>query len=194
MDQDSLFPATHASRILELVEQYSRDYAIIGLEFNMDTDPSSDAIRDVACWLTSGNFLNLSVWKKFGGFREELFIDYVDIEFDHRLISAGHRIGVLRGFSLTHSIGTPIDFSFLGRTIHAMNHSPIRYYYRYRNSTRLTLEHPGFYLHYFAHEFFINVLKMLIFETRKWSKIKAISRGFLDGVSGRLGEHQEATR
>lgn len=194
MDQDSVFPVIHTPRILELVEHYSRDYAIIGLEFNTDTDPSSGAIRDITCWLTSGNFLKLSAWKKIGGFRDELFIDYVDIDFDHRLITEGDRIGVLQGFSLTHSIGTPITFSFFGKKRHAMNHAPIRYYYRYRNSTRLTCEAPGFYLPYFAHEIFINIPKMLIFEPRKLSKITALSRGILDGFSRKLGEYQEGVR
>ena len=43
-------------------------------------------------------------------------------------------IRLLPGYRILHTIGNPIEIQFLGKTFYALNHSPIRYYYRYRNS------------------------------------------------------------
>ena len=58
----------------------------------------------------------------------------------------GFKICYLQDFSLIHTIGDPIEIHLFGKTYYAMNHSPIRYYYRYRNS---------YYLYHFVdREFF----------------------------------------
>lgn len=140
MDQDSGFPAKHADSILRAVEKLLETHAIVGLDYevrdnlenNLGTSDEPVFI-DVDYWITSGNFLSLEIFQEIGGFNEELFIDYVDTEFCQRVRRVGKAICYLPGYALDHEIGNPIQFSLFGKTYQAMNHSPVRYFYRYRN-------------------------------------------------------------
>ena len=133
MDQDSLFPTKYYPNILKLVNKYKTDYSVIGLNFNQDNG-GLDEIIEAPYWITSGNFVNISDFMSVGGFMNELFIDYVDFELGYKFKKNGFKICYLKDFSLKHTIGNPIEIHLFGKTYYAMNHSPIRYYYRYRNA------------------------------------------------------------
>ena len=113
--------------------KYKTDYSVIGLNFNQK-NCQSDEIVEIPCWLTSGNFVNIDTFNRIGKFDERLFIDYVDIELGYKLYKSNLKICYLKNYSLKHEIGNPIEIHLFGKTYHAMNHSPIRYYYRYRNA------------------------------------------------------------
>lgn len=186
MDQDSQFPLHEAEEILPAVDRLLNDYAIVGLNFNARSHDAGE-ITVPRYWLTSGNFLSLSAYKAVGGFNDELFIDYVDIEFDCRLNRAGLKICYLNKYSLIHKIGNPIPIRFFGKTFYAMNESPIRCYYRYRNSSYLYRSDKPFYRCKYFTEIFVNIPKILLFEPEKAKKMKMIHRGLRDGANGILG-------
>ena len=188
MDQDSLFPTKYYPNILELVNKYKTDYSVIGLNFNQDNS-GLDKIIEVPYWITSGNYVNISEFMSVGGFMNELFIDYVDFELGYKFKKNGFKICYLKDFSLKHTIGNPIEIHLFGRTYYAMNHSPIRYYYRYRNAYYLYhfVDRQFFKKEYYK-EMIVNTLKMLIYEKNQKVKFSMIRKGIQDAKCKKMGK------
>lgn len=188
MDQDSLFPTKYYPNILKLVNKYKTDYSVIGLNFNQDNG-SLDEIIEVPYWITSGNFVNISDFMSVGGFMNELFIDYVDFELGYKFKKNGFKICYLKDFSLKHTIGNPIEIHLFGKTYYAMNHSPIRYYYRYRNAYYLYhfVDRQFFKKEYYK-EMIVNTLKMLIYEKNQKVKFSMIRKGIQDAKCKKMGK------
>lgn len=187
MDQDSVFPMDYFDEIYRLVQKYSEEYSIVGLNINHESENKTDEIVEVSYLLTSGNFVNLLDFYEVGEFCEDLFIDYVDFEFDFKLCKANKKICYLKDYSLKHKIGNPIEFEILGRKYYAMNHHAVRYYYRYRNAYYLNKMYGCHFKKLLLKEIIIQFPKMLIFEKDRLSKIKMISKGIKDAKSGKLG-------
>lgn len=188
MDQDSLFPTKYYPNILKLVNKYKMDYSVIGLNFNQDNG-GLDEIIEVPYWITSGNFVNISDFMSVGGFMNELFIDYVDFELGYKFKKNGFKICYLKDFSLKHTIGNPIEIHLFGKTYYAMNHSPIRYYYRYRNAYYLYhfVDRQFFKKEYYK-EMIVNTLKMLIYEKNQKVKFSMIRKGIQDAKCKKMGK------
>lgn len=188
MDQDSLFPTKYYPNILKLVNKYKTDYSVIGLNFNQDNG-GLDEIIEVPYWITSGNFVNISDFMSVGGFMNELFIDYVDFELGYKFKKNGFKTCYLKDFSLKHTIGNPIEIHLFGKTYYAMNHSPIRYYYRYRNAYYLYhfVDRQFFKKEYYK-EMIVNTLKMLIYEKNQKVKFSMIRKGIQDAKCKKMGK------
>lgn len=188
MDQDSLFPTKYYPNILKLVNKYKTDYSVIGLNFNQDNG-GLDEIIEASYWITSGNFVNISDFMSVGGFMNELFIDYVDFELGYKFKKNGFKICYLKDFSLKHTIGNPIEIHLFGKTYYAMNHSPIRYYYRYRNAYYLYhfVDRQFFKKEYYK-EMIVNTLKMLIYEKNQKVKFSMIRKGIQDAKCKKMGK------
>ena len=187
MDDDSCFPLELAEEILPVVEEELKTHSIVGMNFNYFPEIRGKVVNKTKFWLTSGNFVKIDAWRAAGGYKEELFIDYVDFEFCFR---AG-RVCYLRDYSISHKIGNPIEFRLFGKSFHAMNHSPLRDYYRFRNSRYLAKKYMGAFAAEYAKELFWQLPKMLIFEKNRREKLKMIKRGLKDAGKGRLGKYEE---
>ena len=188
MDQDSLFPTKYYQDIMKLVNKYKTDYSVIGLNFNQENG-GLDEIIEVPYWITSGNFVNISDFMSVGGFMNELVIDYVDFELGYKFKKNGFKICYLKDFSLNHTIGNPIEIHLFGKTYYAMNHSPIRYYYRYRNAYYLYhfVDRQFFKKEYYK-EMIVNTLKMLIYEKNQKVKFSMIRKGIQDAKCKKMGK------
>lgn len=187
MDQDSLFPTSDYLAIYQLIEKYKDEYSLIGLDVNR-VDPSQEIVL-VPYWITSGNFVNISDFYLVGKMNESLFIDYVDFDLGYRFKKAHLKIGYLSGYCITHTIGNPIPIHVLNRTFYALNHSPIRYYYRYRNAYYLYhYVDKEFFKKEYRREMFGSLIKMFLFEKKRNEKIKMIKKGLLDAKKRRLGK------
>lgn len=187
MDQDSLFPTPDYSSIYQLIEKYKDEYSLIGLDVNK-VDPSQEIVS-VPYWITSGNFVNISDFYLAGKMNESLFIDYVDFDLGYRFKKAHLKIGYLSGYCITHTIGNPIPIHVLNKTFYALNHSPIRYYYRYRNAYYLYhYVDKEFFKKEYRREMFGSLIKMFIFEKKRNEKIKMIKKGLSDAKKRRLGK------
>ena len=188
MDDDSAFPADDAEAILSIVKEKLGEYGIVGLNFNQFPEEKTDSLIDCNCWLTSGNIVSVDAWRAVGGYREELFIDYVDFDFCNRLRKAGYKVGYLRDYSIAHTIGNPIEFHLFRKKYHAMNHSVIRNYYRFRNARFLSKEDPKAFEKEYLKEVFWQLPKMLLFEDNRKEKLSMIKQGLKDGRIGKLGK------
>jgi rhamnosyltransferase len=84
--------------------------------------------------MTSGNILNLKIYKKAGPFDHSLFIDHVDHEYCLRLRSHGYIVLVMNNIFLNHPLGEIKKVKILNITIlQFISHTPIRTYYMIRN-------------------------------------------------------------
>lgn len=81
--------------------------------------------------ITSGSLVPVSVLDRVGDLCEELFIDFVDIEWSLRAKAAGYISYGVCSAQMHHSLGEE-PVRFLGRNY--CMHSAIRHYYQIRNS------------------------------------------------------------
>lgn len=136
--------------------------------------------------ITSGCLVHKDAWKDAGAFLDELFIDYVDIEWSLRLRHRGWHLFGVGGAKLTHAIGDDVT-PWRGRQI--PHHTPLRHYYMFRN---------GIYLQKMPHISFgwkladgLQLLKKMIFFTvvghSRWTQLRAILSGVRDGWRGHMG-------
>jgi rhamnosyltransferase len=138
--------------------------------------------------ITSGMLVRRSCFEAVPAFREDFFVDCVDIDFCLRLRRAGIRIVRDKKSVLPHSIGDGRDHRFLFIPVRVLHYAAWRHYWVARNGMVLTREHgralPGFAL--------INALFMArwlaataVFEPERRTHVRAILRGLRDGLTGR---------
>ena len=108
-----------------------------GLRLESCACPTSDTIVPVDYLHASGCLIPMVVLNRVGYMREDLFIDYVDIEWGLRARQLGYQSYGVCGTWMTHAMGdNPIEF--LNKKIPL--HSPLRHYYHFRNAVLLSKE------------------------------------------------------
>ena len=143
--------------------------------------------------MTSGNLVILSTWQQLGGFREDLFIDMVDIEFYIRAMLSGFMVLTLPNVVMQHNLGSLEVRKLFGTNVSVLNHSPIRKYYQTRNILWLISN-------YYTRnkevgklfKVWLNiVIGVVLFEQNKLVKLKYIIWGLRDFIFGKLGKLDE---
>jgi rhamnosyltransferase len=84
--------------------------------------------------ITSGSLIPIDVLDDVGLMREELFIDFVDIEWCLRARKEGYEVVAINKVMIDHHLGD-YAVSFMGH--HYPIHSPLRMYYYFRNAVYL---------------------------------------------------------
>jgi rhamnosyltransferase len=143
--------------------------------------------------ITAGSFVSLPVLRHIGGFREDFFIDYVDIEFCLRARAKGYRIVVSPTPGMTHKIGQP-TLRWIGpRAVTPTNHPAARRYYITRNRfivwRRYCRTDPG----YIARDMLASqreLVKLLLFEENRVEKLRSMIAGMVDGSRGVTGRRK----
>lgn len=139
--------------------------------------------------IASGCLIPLAVLDRVGDMNEQLFIDYVDIEWCLRASHAGYRILGVCGARLSHELGD--DFiRFRGKTL--SNHSPLRNYYLFRNGLLLnrmphiTSAWKQMDLRNLLIRFIINAVA----QRPRWPWVRMSLLGLFDGLRGKTGPKQ----
>ena len=146
MDQDSNFLDGSFSKYLVCFNQFinKENVALFGTSNERDIINST-----VQCLfeedyklMTSGNLINLSLFKKIGEYDEALFIDCVDHDYCIRSFIAGYKSIRFLNIYLAHELGDSVNRASI-KTFFLLKkkkeiHSPIRYYYMIRNMLYLT--------------------------------------------------------
>lgn len=139
--------------------------------------------------IASGSLIRLSVLKEVGLMREDLFIDWVDIEWSLRAGNYGYLHFMMPGVVMLHSIGD--EFTSIGnRQINL--HSDIRNYYIVRNACHLLLDKS--INRQWRTSILLKIPKFVIFysiKTLSKNKTKAfilLMRACFNGFAGRLGK------
>ena len=134
--------------------------------------------------ITSGTLISIDIFDKIGGFREDFFIDNVDLEYSLRLKANGYRSIITKESSMSHDPGNPIIRKVLGRWIASSNHSSLRRYYMARNHVILSkiywIKFPYFILKttYF---FIVSILFLTLLESKRKEKLIMTFKGLKDG-------------
>ncbi|MCK7450798.1 glycosyltransferase family 2 protein [Enterobacter chengduensis] len=149
--------------------------------------PQSHEPLKVSFLINSGMLVPVGVLRKVGLMRDELFIDYIDIEWCLRTASNGYSFYAIPDAQMSHTIGDERKL-FLGREVSI--HSPLRRYYLARNSIymmRLSYVPIGYKLR----EAIFSTIRTMMFVAcvdKKIMYIKYILRGWKDGILGKYGK------
>ncbi|MEI8356442.1 MAG: glycosyltransferase, partial [Deltaproteobacteria bacterium] len=147
--------------------------------------------QDLLTVMTSGNLLQLKAYKTVGPFMDELFIDFIDIEYCLRLQKAGFRVILANRAILRHQVGTKMKFSFFSRALYLTSHDPLRKYYKTRNRFFVRERYKTAYPRFCRADrlrFLLELLRLLLFEREKIKKISMIFKGYRDYRRGKLGK------
>lgn len=200
MDQDSRAEADMVPALLATYESFpgNERLAIVGAGFgeidshNANTlAPIEEPWQDAEWVITSGTLMPVAAYAAIGPFREEFFIDYVDIDYCIRARANGYRVIKTRRPLMSHSIGAPKQHRFLWTKKWTSNHSADRRYYIARNNVIFLREggrHPlGLWTLKSLLTCFKSFRRVLLYEQNKTSKSIAVFSGWWDGLRRRMG-------
>lgn len=146
------------------------------------------SVVPVSYLIASGSLIPVETLQKVGLMREELFVDYVDIEWGMRAAEIGYQsYGVCDAY-MDHDLGDkPINF--LGKKIPL--HSPLRHYYLFRNAIYL---YKSSYLPWTwkVGDFYRLLLKYgfyTIFAKPRFKHFCMMTIGIWDGLVGNMGQY-----
>jgi rhamnosyltransferase len=139
--------------------------------------------------ITSGSLIRLEVFDAIGLYEEDLFIDYVDIEWGLRAKSHGFRHFGVCTVEMRHRLGGP-PLKLFGGRITAPARSPLRHYYHFRNA--VSLYRRG----YIPWKWSLNdgarlAAKFIVYSTftnARASHFKMMLLGLFHGLTGRMGK------
>ena len=178
MDQDSVWEDFHS--FTETVSRHlSSDVVIYAPNINHQLSEDHDVVT-IESAITSGSLHNVQVVQQLGGFREDYKIYWVDGEFCHRARLAGYRILALPAYNMQQQFGHErrMAFGWL-----CADYTPTSYYYLFRNMLWMRREysnHPS--MKCICYTSIIYIRSILFGEDHKWNKLKAVARGFRDGM------------
>lgn len=147
----------------------------------------ADIMTECDSVMTSGNLVNLSIYSTIGDFRDDFFIDEVDIEFCRRVTGHGYKILIANKAVLYHFLGDTRKHHFLFFSIMCSHHSYVRRYYITRNRLYMTRLYPDLRREYYLRNM-VSLLKVIVLEGDKWRKIKAFFEGIRDNSRKRYGK------
>ena len=140
--------------------------------------------------ITSGSFIPISVLDDVGLMREELFIDFVDIEWCLRARAKSYQIISFPKVEISHFLGDS-SISIMGTNYPI--HSPLRMYYYFRNAIylyRLKEIDWNWRLIDASRNFFRFLFYMLFVKNRP-TYFKYIIKGHYHGIIKKMGKLEE---
>ncbi|WP_242110101.1 hypothetical protein [Luteimonas aquatica] len=153
-------------------------------------DAAEEGLFPTLFVISSGSAISARAYHELGAFREDYFIEYIDIEYGLRASSRGIPVYVNAAVTMRQTTGHIVRHGKLFTT----HHPAWRRYYGARNAVHaLRLYRAHWRLHWISGLLALHqALCVLLFEPQKLRKVAAIACGFLDGLRGRLGtfEHR----
>lgn len=149
-----------------------------------------DSIVPVDYLIASGCLIPMSVIDRVGGMREDLFIDYVDIEWGLRARSQGLQSYGVCGALMSHCLGEQ-PIRFFGKAIPL--HSPLRHYYHFRNAVLLYRESwvPGNWKLVDGYRLCLKFVFYSLFASPRLAHLRMMAVGVFHGLRGRGGAYVE---
>ncbi|WP_316833815.1 glycosyltransferase family 2 protein [Pedobacter nutrimenti] len=148
--------------------------------------PEDDPVQ-ATFLIASGCLISVDIFDKIGYMNEDLFIDYIDVEWSFRAKSLGYGVYATPLAKMSHTIGDN-RISIFGRTISV--HSPLRRYYLFRNSIYM-VKNPSISIGYKIREVVFNTFRFIVFlvlSNDRGMYFKYSFSGFKDGFKGVIGK------
>ncbi len=201
MDDDSSLPAEAVEQLYQtavarpeagIVSAVMVDQS--ALQEDRSTKPPT--VDPVLTAITAGSLLNLAAYQVAGPFQEDLFIDWVDLEYCFRLKRHGFPILADGHVRLLHRIGIKKKIRLLGFIPYQWrSHNPVRLYYKFRNSLYLLRRDqdviPARFKRRFHKELRRNLYQILLAEPNKGRFFSLIRKAVADARTGKLGKLEE---
>jgi rhamnosyltransferase len=145
--------------------------------------------KEVKSIITSGSLFSISLFDELGPFRDDLFIDFVDIEYCLRARAKGFKVIKLESLLMQHRIGSETMHRLIWKELGTSNHLPWRRYYMIRNNIIVAKKYFLIYPGWVIKSLFNAVkstLSIFFFEKHKLIKLRYFALGIIDGISGRV--------
>ncbi len=147
-------------------------------------------IVPVSYLISSGSLIPMETIDVVGGMREDLFIDYVDIEWGLRAATKGYLSFGVCSALMDHDLGDP-PIIFIGMSIPL--HSPLRHYYLFRNAVWLYRQDylPLLWKIGDAWRLFLKYGFYSLYGKPRKAHLKLMTKGIWHGLIGRVGQFQQ---
>jgi len=145
----------------------------------------TEGMFDTLFVISSGSAISAQAYRRLGAFREDYFIEYIDIEYGLRANSQGVPVRMNAAVTMRQTTG---QIERHGR-LFTTNHAAWRRYYGARNGVfTLRLYRAHWALHWLGGLLaFHQAFNVLLFEPQKLRKVLAVACGYIDGRRGKLG-------
>lgn len=156
--------------------------------YSMNEKEIDGDFKYVRVSITSGCFMSVNAYKQSDGYDIFLFIDRVDDDICYNLTKHGYKHIKINYVGLLHEMGFGVEKKFLWHTARAVNYSPFRRYYIFRNETIMRKKYPELIIREWLESgrpmwinFVLSSIKILLYENNKKDKILASFKGWHDG-------------
>jgi rhamnosyltransferase len=212
LDQDSDIEETFFTDMMEVADGLDTDIFLIGpkiFEIKLQRympvippgkyfpkpiriDEKATGLFSTMCVISSGSAISATAYRKLGAFREDYFIEYIDVEYCLRALSQNVPIYVNAAVTLRQSNG---DIERRGK-LFSTHHAAWRRYYIARNMVHCLRLYRSFCgLHWLSGLMAVQqAMTVLLFDSQKLEKVTAIACGYLDGMFGRLDRFERRHR
>ncbi len=196
MDQDSMFEKDALKNMKSIIDaDDEKDQVGIYSPFHKTaiSEPVPEELfTSPLVVMTSGNIINLDIYKCVEGFKEWMFIDCVDFEYGLNVRKHGYTIKQINTVFLDHELGDYEIKHVFNKKIFCDNHSALRRYYIVRNS---------FYLYDMYHNDYPDYCQAVVkqakqsffyatvFEKHGFKKLIYMIRGYRDYRRGKKGAY-----
>lgn len=145
-----------------------------------------DALVEVDHVITSGCMISAQAWQAVGPFNEDLFLDYVDVEWSLRARSAGYTTAIATGCVMSHAIGERM-IALAGRQLAV--HKPQRNYLQLRNHLLLWRipQIPRSWLLSDLGQVVLKLTGLIVLAPDRTQRLVGIFHGLADGLRGKRG-------
>jgi len=200
LDQDSLVAHQMVDSLVKAFRSHAspEKLAVIGVNYInpwnersllAPEEQTGSPWKEVKTAITSGSLMSVRAFHAIGGFRDEFFIDCVDLEYCLRARAHGFLVILARTILMKHSIGRMSEHRFLWKKTGTSNHLPFRHYFMARNTLTLAREYlwkePAWVLATLWDRT-KSIALMCLFEEARLPKIRHFALGCLDGVRGKF--------
>jgi rhamnosyltransferase len=206
-DQDTIYPIDYVAsmgRILSEMEENNICFGALGPSFyevnrnrvegfvkfspwEVRFSPEK-GLNKVAHLIASGMVISKHAFEAIGCKREDLFIDWVDLEWCWRANAKGYQIYGTGDVRIEHSLGD-VMVNVVSKQISIR--SPFRHYFIIRNGMYLCLHSRflplGARIHYLVLTLATSVAYPILAPSQKWQHLKVNALGLWHGIIGRLG-------
>ncbi len=193
MDQDSKAPLNLVSACVSIFEGSNNVGLVTPLhahKYGTHIKPIGKTEK-VTIAMTSGNLISLDAYKKVGGFDEDYFLDYIDIEYCFKLHLHHYDVIRINDLVLAHNEAAFTEISIFNKKVHPHNHKPFRWYYKTRNILLLRKKYKNIFPELLRDEFktyYWMIIRLILFEKYKVQKMRMILLGWWDYLNNRKGK------